>query len=134
MELPRRDLKPLLIGRDRRQRDEFEPAFFEQVAGQVIFVQALHDEDDDAAFLVVETADQAVANPFIHDPASALGLGIARFQRVVIMMNFCSPARQRAPTDVGISEPVHGRSDLDLGVLTGVDPVSAETKVGTTQT
>ena len=45
----------------------------EQVAGEVVLVEALHDNDDDAGALAIEAAVEGVIEPFVG--GGALGLG-----------------------------------------------------------
>jgi len=45
----------------------------EQVAGEVVFVETLHDDDDDAGALAIEAAVEGVIEPFVG--GGALGLG-----------------------------------------------------------
>jgi hypothetical protein len=53
------------------------------MAGEVILVQPVHDQDDGAAELVVEAAVEGVVVPFVRRLALGLRQGLLGLQRVV---------------------------------------------------
>ena len=55
----------------------------ENVANQVVLMQALHNQHDRAVPFVVEPAQQRVVKPFVHRFTLGLGHGFRWFHRVI---------------------------------------------------
>jgi hypothetical protein len=73
-----------LVGfRDRRKADHFPLLLREHVADEVVLVQALHDDHDCAAPLVVEPTVQRVGEPVVGRFALCVGKRLVRLQRVI---------------------------------------------------
>jgi hypothetical protein len=53
------------------------------VAGEVVLVQAVHDQHDRTRALVVEAAVKRMVEPFVRRPALGLGQRLLGLQRVV---------------------------------------------------
>ena len=56
---------------------------FEHMTGQIVLMQALHDQHDRAVQLVVKSAVERVVVPVVDHFALALRLGVQRLDRVV---------------------------------------------------
>ena len=52
-------------------------------AGEIVHVDALHDNDDRASPLVVKAGQQRILEPFVGRVALGLGIGVVRLQRIV---------------------------------------------------
>ena len=55
----------------------------EEMAGKVVFVQALHDDDDGTVLLVIEARDQGAAIPIDHPFAGRLRHRLFGLERIV---------------------------------------------------
>jgi hypothetical protein len=60
-------------------------------------MHSLHDNDDRAASLVVETRRQRVPEPFIGGIALRLGIGVVRLQRVIDDDDVAATTSQGSP-------------------------------------
>src|SRR5450631_914835 len=59
-------LDDLVLQRDRRHVQMIPTALSHEVAGKIVLVQALHDRNDRARLLVIETRDECAAIPVDH--------------------------------------------------------------------
>ena len=82
-------------------------------AGQVIHVDALHDDNDRPGALIVETRQQGVLEPFVGRIAPGLGIGIVGLQRIVDNDQIAAAASKRA-ADRG-RQSKSPRRQLDFG-------------------
>jgi hypothetical protein len=74
----------LLVGfGDRRKAQEFPRLLPEHVADEVVLVQPLHDDDDHATALVVESAVEGVDEPLVAGLPLSLGKRLLRLQGIV---------------------------------------------------
>ena len=73
----------LVLFGDRRKRDDVPAALPQDVAGEIVLVQALHDDDDRALLLVVEPRIERRIEPVVGGGAAALRHRVGRLQGVV---------------------------------------------------
>ncbi len=78
--VPRVDDIVLVLFRNGRKAHQFPGFFFQHVAYQVVFVQALHDQNHPARAFVVEPAAQRAAEPLVGGFALRVG---ERFRRLL---------------------------------------------------
>lgn len=91
--------------------------FFAEVAGQIVFMQALHDDNADALLFVIKAAVQRIVVPVIHRLSSGFRPGIIGLERVVDNDDISAAPGQR-PTDGGREpEAVFGCRYFILGIL-----------------
>src|SRR6516162_9214173 len=83
------DLLVLLC--DRRQIEMAPAAFPQQLACQVVLVQALHDENDGALFLVIEAGEKCRGIPVVGSPTALVRLGFVGLHRVIDNDEICAP-------------------------------------------
>ena len=79
----RLDRMRLVVLGDGRERGDLPAALGKNVAGEIILVQALHDDDDRALFLVVEPRIEGRIEPVVGGGAAALRHRVDGFERVV---------------------------------------------------
>ncbi len=79
----RLDVEDLASFGDRRERDDFKSLLLQNAPGQVVLVQALHDDDDRALGLVVEAGIERAVEPVVGRPTPACGHRVRGFQRIV---------------------------------------------------
>ena len=95
-------------------------------AGQVVHVDALHDDDDRARALVVQTGQQSIGEPLVGGRPPDLRQGVVGLQGIVddddvaAATGQCAADRRRQP------EPARGEFDLGFGVLVWPDPRAGE--------
>src|SRR5690349_3486979 len=99
------------------------------MAGEVILVEALHDENDAAALLVVETAIERVVVPLIDRAPLALRGGFIGLHGIIDDDDIGAPAGERTP-DRG-REPIalSGRHIFPYRLLAGREARREETLV-----
>ena len=73
----------LVFGRDEGQAEMLPAAPVQDMAGEVLHVQALHHNDDDAGFLIVQAGDEGLIEPVVGSGAVGLGEGLRGIQGVV---------------------------------------------------
>ena len=83
-------------------------------AGQVIHMDALHDDDDRARALVVEARQQRVLEPFIGGVALGLGIGVVGLEGIVDDDDVAASTGQCAPDRC--RQPEAARGEFDLGL------------------
>ena len=76
------DQRLVLLG-DRREAHGLPRLLRQYMAGEVVFVQSVHDEDDRARELVVETAVEGVVEPVVRRLALGLRQCLLGLQGVV---------------------------------------------------
>src|SRR5450631_1920520 len=67
---------------------------FLNVGDKIVFMQALHDDDNSPIFLAVEATTRSVVIPVIHGPAAGFRQGVVRLQWVVDNDDVRSAARE----------------------------------------
>src|SRR5450759_719527 len=67
---------------------------FLNVGDKIVFMQALHDDDNSPIFLAVEAAARSVVIPFLQGPAAGFRQGVVRLKRVVDNDDVRSAARE----------------------------------------
>jgi hypothetical protein len=77
------ELDGLLLQRDRRHVQMMPAALLQEVAGEVIFMQALHDHNDGARLFVIEPRDQCAAILIDHSLPARLRMELVGVQGVV---------------------------------------------------
>src|SRR5450755_581755 len=85
----------LLLG-DCRKANDPPLALLHHVSDQVILMQALHDNDDAAGALVIESAVKSVVVPLIYRRPLGVGEGLIRLQSVVYDNEVRAAASQNA--------------------------------------
>ena len=81
---PRRLDRVLLVPlRDRRETNHLPTFLLEHVTHEIVFMEALHDEDDTALFFVVEPAEKGVVVPVVDAAALAFGERLVGFQGII---------------------------------------------------
>ena len=65
-------------------------------AGQVVHMDALHDDDDRAGAFVVEAGQQGVLEPLVGGVALGFGMGVVGLQRIVDNNQVAAAAGERA--------------------------------------
>ena len=111
MSIPKRD--GLLEFRNRRKAKELPfTGLAQQKAGQIIHVDALHDNCDCAGALVVEAREQRVCEPLIGRGALGFRRGVVRFQRIVDDYDVAPAPGQRTADRCRETEPTFREFDL----------------------
>ena len=108
--------------RNRRQIEVRPAVLLQQMANEIVDMEALHDHDDGVLGLVVETGEQRVGVPLLGTFACCFRIGILRLHGIVDDDEVAAAAGERA-ADRG-RQPVaseRGR-ELQLGVLGRADP------------
>src|SRR5579862_9523429 len=77
------DLVSFVPFRNGRQPEKSPFFLFKNMSDQVVFMQPLHNNDDAASALVIETAVQGVIKPLINRFALSLGKCLIRLEGVV---------------------------------------------------
>ena len=77
------DRMHLVFFGDCRERHDLPWLLATHMADQVVFVQALHDDDDGAAPLVVEPAVEGMAEPVVGGLPLRVGERLLGFQRII---------------------------------------------------
>ncbi len=83
MDTSRPDRDRLINDRDRWQVEVMPAALLDQLTGEVLFVQPLHDRNDDAALGGVEAGQQRSAEPGDHIRPLGLRGGILGFHGII---------------------------------------------------
>jgi hypothetical protein len=83
-ERPQQRLDPMrLVGLGDRRKSHHLPVLLHQhMAGEVVFVQPVHDQHDGTSRLVVEPAVEGVVVPFVGGPPARVGERLLGLQRV----------------------------------------------------
>src|SRR4051812_12395271 len=92
----RTELIRLFPGGDRREVKVFPAALFQKMTHKIIDVEPLHDEDDGVLGLVVEPAEQCVANPQNGTFTYRLRHSILGFHRIIDNQEATSAPRDRS--------------------------------------
>lgn len=94
--------------------------------GQVIVMQALHDDKDAVALLVVEPGQERSIKPIVDGSAQRVRGHLVGLARIVDDDQVCTLAGQRATDRGRVSVPAGGRAEVALGVLFGTDSRARE--------
>lgn len=101
---------------------EMRPVFalvLQDVSDQIIDMQPLHHQDDDALLLIVEASGEGGFEPADDSVSSCLRHGVFRLERI-IDNDVCAADTGQRPADRGcIAKASFGRQKLDYGVLLG---------------
>src|SRR5262245_49225214 len=92
-------------------------ALSEKMPGKIVFMQALHDNDDGASLLIVAARDQGAGVPVDHPPARRLRHRLFGLERVVDDDEVGSTSRERAADGSGIAAAAGGGDELGAGIL-----------------
>ena len=111
---------------DGRQRQHLPAPLLHQVAGKVVDVQALHDEHDGSGVLIVEAAEQGVADPLLEVEPPRVGLRVGGLQRVIDDNDVAAPAGERASGRCGEPEPAPRRHELGFSRLGRIESSGGE--------
>jgi hypothetical protein len=102
----------LVLFRDRRKAQVAPTARGKQMTGKVALVEPLHDQDDAAGLLVIETAKHGVVEPFIGGEATSVGERVIRFEGIVNDDEVSSPTGHGAANRRGDPYSSVGRGEL----------------------
>ena len=102
----------LVVLGDRRKPHHLPRLLLQYVAGEVILVQAVHDQHDGAAELVVEAAVEGVVVPFVRRLALGLRQGLLGLERVVDDDDVGTPPGQYAADRGGEAAALRGRVEF----------------------
>ena len=116
------DRHPLLPVGNRGQRQHLPALLIHEIAGQVVDVQALHDEHDGSRVLIVLATEQGVAVPMLEVEPPRIGVRVGGFQRVVDNNDVAAAAGQGAPGRCGEPEPTLRRHELGLCQFGRIEP------------
>src|SRR5207249_3235895 len=108
-----------VLDRDGGEVEVLPTTLSEEIAGQVVLVQALHDHADRISFLVVEARDQAAAVPVDHAPARWPRHRLFGLERIVDYDEIGSPPRERAADRGSVAAAAGGGDELGAGILCG---------------
>jgi hypothetical protein len=86
-------------------------------AGEVVHVDALHDDDDRTRAFVVKPGQEGVGEPLVGALPLGRGEGVERLQGIVDNDEVAAPSGENAPDRRGEAEAVPGGCDLALAVL-----------------
>jgi len=103
-ERPLGDMPLVLLG-DRRERDDVPSFPLEDMADEVVLVQALHDDDDHAAGLVVEAGIERAVKPFVAGKAATFRHRIGGLEWIVDQNEIGATAGEHAPDRSRHSKP-----------------------------
>jgi len=99
-----------------RQVQDFKAALFLQVAGEIVLMNALHDENDACDLFVVGTAQQGGTIPLDRPLPDRFGMRIVLLERIVDDHQVAAQSSQRALDRGGVALTSHRRHDLPVGV------------------
>ena len=86
-----------IFDRNGGKLEDFPATLPHNVADHVVFVQALHNNDDAAGHLAVQAAVKRMLIPLVHRIASRIRHGLLGFQRIVNDDEVTTTPRQDAP-------------------------------------
>src|SRR5260370_7216332 len=89
---------------------------FEEIYDQVLFVDALHDNDDAACLLVVWSRYQRRAVPLDATRAGGLRMGIVEFERVINDEEIAAAPRKRSLDRGCVTTSAEGGVDFAIGI------------------
>ena len=104
---------------DRRQVEMLPAALIEEMAGKVVLVQALHDDDDGTVLLVVEARDQGAGVPVDHPLAGRLRHRLFGLERIVDDDEVGPAPGERAADRGGVAAAAGRGDELGAGILCG---------------
>ena len=107
----------LIFWSDGRQADEVPTFLFQKVAGQILGMQSLHDDNDRASLLVVEPRKERSREPGVHPLATGLGVSLRGAQRIIDNDDVAASARQCSAHGRGKTKPTLLGLDFVLRVL-----------------
>jgi hypothetical protein len=84
----------------------------QHMSDEIVLVQALHDDHDDAPGLVVEAGIEGSVEPFVGRRSAAFRHGVARFHRIVDQDQIRPAAREHAADRCRHAEAAAGRGQL----------------------
>jgi hypothetical protein len=70
------------------------PALLHEIAGEIVLMQSLHDNNNCAGLLIVEARDKRAGAPAVCPVATDLREGVSRIQRIVDDENVSATPRQ----------------------------------------
>jgi hypothetical protein len=97
---------------DRWKRDDLPPFLPQDMAYEIVLVQALHDDHDRAPPLVIEAGIERAVKPFVSGDATGFQRGVAGLERIVDDDEIRAAAGENAPDRRRQPKPALGRDDF----------------------
>src|SRR3954451_9182683 len=91
------------------------------MAGEIVHVQALHDQNDRAFALVIKTRGEGLLIPVDDTPPREIRCGVVRLYRIVYDNELTTTPGERTADRGSQAETALCRAHLALGVLGRVD-------------
>jgi hypothetical protein len=100
---------------DRWKRDDLPPLLFQDMADQIILMQALHDDDNHTLGFIIEARVECPVEPFVDSQAPTLRQRVAGLQRIVDDDQIRAATGENAPDRCRQSKSTLGRNEFLQG-------------------
>src|SRR3954451_14461249 len=105
----------------RRQTEVIPPSRLQKVPGEIVDVQALHNQNDRAFAFVIKTRGEGLLIPLDDTPPREIRCGVVRLDRIVYNNELPTTPGKRTADGRSQAEAALYRAHLALRVLSRID-------------